>query len=79
MLWWRQDQPDEIYDIIESCSAGPYLELFARFRRPGWDQWGNEDVEVNSLLGVAHRTGHIDPQMRLLEAPTAYRAKKKRA
>jgi N6-adenosine-specific RNA methylase IME4 len=35
-------KPDEIYDLIESCSPGPYLELFARFRRPGWDQWGNE-------------------------------------
>ncbi len=38
-------KPDEIYDIIEACSPGPYLELFARFRHPGWAQWGNEDVE----------------------------------
>jgi N6-adenosine-specific RNA methylase IME4 len=72
-------KPDEIYDIIESCSPGPYLELFARFRRPGWDQWGNEDVEMNSIHNVAHRTGHIDPQMRLLEAPAAYKAAKRRA
>jgi N6-adenosine-specific RNA methylase IME4 len=35
-------KPDEFYDIIESCSPGPYLELFARSRRPGWTQWGNE-------------------------------------
>lgn len=35
-------KPDEIFNLIESCSPGPYLELFARFRRPGWDQWGNE-------------------------------------
>jgi N6-adenosine-specific RNA methylase IME4 len=35
-------KPDELYDIIESCSPGPYLELFARGRRNGWDQWGNE-------------------------------------
>jgi hypothetical protein len=40
-----------------------------------WDQWGNEDVEENSLHGVAMRNGHVDPQMRLLEAPAAYRAK----
>jgi N6-adenosine-specific RNA methylase IME4 len=40
-------KPDEIYDLIESCSPGPYLELFARFRRPGWDQWGNE-LEIAS-------------------------------
>lgn len=53
-------KPDEIYNIIESCSPGPYLELFARFAQPGWDQWGNEDVEANSRLNVAKRKGHID-------------------
>lgn len=68
-------KPDEIYDIIEECSPGPYLELFARFRRSGWDQWGNEDVEENSLHGVAKRNGHHDPQMRLLEGPPQYRGK----
>ncbi len=35
-------KPDEIYDIIEKCSPGPYLELFARHPRPGWYQWGDE-------------------------------------
>jgi N6-adenosine-specific RNA methylase IME4 len=35
-------KPDELYDIIESCSPGPYLELFARGKRKGWSQWGNE-------------------------------------
>ena len=35
------------YDLIEGCSPGPYLELFARFCHPGWTNWGNEDVEVN--------------------------------
>jgi N6-adenosine-specific RNA methylase IME4 len=66
-------KPDEIYGIIESCSPGPYLELFARFRRIGWAQWGNEDVERNSLENVAHRTGHVEPQLRLLESPKGYR------
>jgi N6-adenosine-specific RNA methylase IME4 len=69
-------KPDEIYRLIEGCSPGPYLELFARFRREGWDQWGNEDVETNSLHGVAMRNGHVDPQMRLLESPSAYRGKR---
>jgi N6-adenosine-specific RNA methylase IME4 len=68
-------KPDEIYGLIEACSPGPYLELFARFRRPGWSQWGNEDVEENTTNGVAKRNGHIDSQMRLLEAPRGYRAK----
>jgi N6-adenosine-specific RNA methylase IME4 len=35
-------KPDEIYDQIEELVAGPYLELFARSQRPGWDAWGNE-------------------------------------
>jgi N6-adenosine-specific RNA methylase IME4 len=35
-------KPDEIYPIIESCSYGPYLEMFARHSRPGWQSWGNE-------------------------------------
>ena len=35
-------KPDELYDIIEQCSPGPYLELFARHSRAGWTQWGNE-------------------------------------
>lgn len=35
-------KPDELYEIIEACSAGPYLELFARGTRPRWNQWGNE-------------------------------------
>ncbi|ABB75895.1 N6-adenosine-specific RNA methylase IME4 [Nitrosospira multiformis ATCC 25196] len=35
-------KPDEMYEIIESCSPGPYLELFARGTRPNWLAWGNE-------------------------------------
>jgi N6-adenosine-specific RNA methylase IME4 len=35
-------KPDELYDIIEACSPGPYLELFARHPRRGWYQWGDE-------------------------------------
>ncbi|HEY3413272.1 MAG TPA: MT-A70 family methyltransferase [Armatimonadota bacterium] len=39
---------EEIFPIIESCSPGTYLELFARHDRPGWAQWGNE---VESGIG----------------------------
>jgi N6-adenosine-specific RNA methylase IME4 len=35
-------KPEEQYAIVERCSPGPYLELFARRPRPGWDVWGNE-------------------------------------
>src|SRR5690242_1811229 len=33
-------KPDAQYAIIESCSEGPFLELFARGRRDGWTSWG---------------------------------------
>lgn len=35
-------KPDEMYELIEKRSAGPYIELFARNTREGWDSWGNE-------------------------------------
>lgn len=35
-------KPDEQYKIIESCSWGPYLELFGRGTRKGWVSWGNQ-------------------------------------
>lgn len=35
-------KPDEQYEIIEACSPGPYLELFARGMREGWATWGNQ-------------------------------------
>jgi N6-adenosine-specific RNA methylase IME4 len=35
-------KPDGIYERIERLVAGPYLELFARQKRPDWDCWGNE-------------------------------------
>lgn len=35
-------KPEEQYAIIERCSPGPYLELFARRKQPGWAVWGNE-------------------------------------
>ena len=35
-------KPDEIYPLIESCSPGPHLELFARGAREGWTVWGDQ-------------------------------------
>ena len=35
-------KPDCVYDRVERLVGGPYLELFARHRRPGWDSWGDE-------------------------------------
>jgi N6-adenosine-specific RNA methylase IME4 len=38
-------KPDEQYRLIESCSPGPYLELFARYPQPHWQCWGAESDE----------------------------------
>lgn len=38
-------KPDEQYPIIEACSPGPFLELFARGARDGWASWGNQAVD----------------------------------
>lgn len=51
-------KPDELYEIIESCSCGPYLELFARGTRRGWKTWGNEsDTYEPSWPTYANRSG----------------------
>lgn len=46
--WFRSDRqrhsqkPDCFYDLVESSSPGPYMEMFSRKRRFGWAAWGNE-------------------------------------
>jgi N6-adenosine-specific RNA methylase IME4 len=45
-------KPDELYKVIEACSPGPYLELFARHGRTGWEQWGNE-VDPNEPVPLS--------------------------
>lgn len=40
-------KPDELYEIIEKCSPGPYLEIFARGKRSGWDVFGNQADDYN--------------------------------
>ena len=39
-------KPDEFISLIESCSSGPYLELFARGDRENWDMWGDQATET---------------------------------
>ena len=39
-------KPDELYPLIEACSAGPYLEMFARGARENWVVWGNQADET---------------------------------
>lgn len=35
-------KPDELYKLVEECSPGPYLEMFARGERNGWRSWGDQ-------------------------------------
>lgn len=46
-LWPRLPhsvKPDAFYDLVEQASPGPYLEMFSRRSRFGWDYWGNESL-----------------------------------
>ncbi len=70
-------KPDEMYPLIEACSPGPYLELFARGTRPGWAVWGNQafddyqpswDTYANhsQAARVADGLKHTDLQLPLI-------------
>jgi len=41
----HSQKPDAFLDLVESVSPGPYLELFARRQRLGWDTWGDQALE----------------------------------
>ena len=66
-------KPDEQYELIEACSPGPYLEMFARHPRPGWSAWGDESPEDVQPRGHVHRgyaggplrVPHIDQHVRV--------------
>jgi hypothetical protein len=66
-------KPDEQYELIESCSPGPYLEMFARHPREGWAGWGDEAAPDVAPRGKVHkgyeggplRVPHIDPHVRI--------------
>jgi N6-adenosine-specific RNA methylase IME4 len=47
-------KPDELYPIIEKCSPGPYLEMFARYARQDWSSWGLEADHDITPRGVQH-------------------------
>lgn len=54
-------KPEAFLDLVETVSEGPYLEMFARRNRLGWDTWGNESLQHVSLVGgVQHQTGLCD-------------------
>lgn len=48
-------KPDEQYNLIESCSRAPYLELFSRNPRQGWTQWGDEHYQNPEDMGLEEK------------------------
>jgi N6-adenosine-specific RNA methylase IME4 len=55
-VWPRQphsQKPDAFYDLVETVSPGPYVEVFARRHRFFWDVWGNESANTATLEAPA--------------------------
>jgi N6-adenosine-specific RNA methylase IME4 len=51
-VWSRREhsaKPEAFLDLVEQVSPGPYLEMFARRQRLGWDTWGDEALEHVSI------------------------------
>lgn len=48
-------KPDQLYPVIEACSPGPFLELFARYPQRGWKVWGDEASADIVPRGRAYR------------------------
>lgn len=57
--WWHwprgrhSAKPEAFIDMVEQVSPGPYLEMFARRARLGWDTWGNEALGGDDPIAVA--------------------------
>ena len=63
-------KPDELYSIIEGCSWGPRLELFARGPRDGWNVWGDQSDEYAPTWATYsnHSKAHLElPPMETLK------------
>jgi len=56
-------KPDEIYDIIENCSPGPYVELFSRGVRDNWIVWGNQADENYHPTWDTYANASVKPEI----------------
>lgn len=48
----HSEKPNEFYQLVEKCSPAPYLEMYARNKRDGWDSWGDEinsDIQITNI------------------------------
>ncbi len=72
-------KPDEQYDIIEACSPGPFLELFARGTRPGWTYWGNQaDDDYRPTWATYAHNSHSEKLTAKTQGPTGKKGSKKK-
>lgn len=62
-------KPDEQYELIEDCSPGPFMEMFARHPRPGWSVWGAESGSEAEPRGRQHKGYAGGPMQLPLIAP----------
>lgn len=65
-------KPDELYEVIENCSPGPYLELFARGSRKGWSTFGNQ-AESYDITWKTYGNNSQDKVISLLQKRAAYK------
>jgi N6-adenosine-specific RNA methylase IME4 len=63
-------KPDEMYELVEACSPGPRLELFARGSRPGWTTWGNQADEYFPDWPTYSNHSQSDPESDLFGVRT---------
>jgi len=59
-------KPEEQYDLIQECSEGPYLELFARGNRKGWTLWGNQAEEYDIGWDTYKNNSQAKPQLKIV-------------
>ncbi|MBE9604135.1 S-adenosylmethionine-binding protein [Acetobacteraceae bacterium H6797] len=57
-------KPDEQYPLIEGCSPGPRLEMFARGPRPGWTVWGNQSESYEPTWATYSHNSATDRSIR---------------
>lgn len=47
----HSEKPEAFFELVEQISPGPYVELFARRGRLGWDSWGDESLGTAEMPG----------------------------
>jgi N6-adenosine-specific RNA methylase IME4 len=52
-VWPRRahsQKPEAFYDLVEQVSPAPWLEMFSRRARIGWDTWGDEALQQRAVM-----------------------------